>query len=112
MEATTPAYPTRLSDAQWAILAVYFAADSPLGRPRKTNLRAVVEAILYVLRAGSGACCHRTSRRGRPCMAIPDVGVTTALGNAFTATCVSGCDSATSAPSRPAWPSLIRSRCR
>ena len=52
MEATTPAYPTRLSDAQWATLAVYFAADSPLGRPRKTNLRAVVEAILYVLRAG------------------------------------------------------------
>ena len=52
MEAITPAYPTRLSDAQWAILAVYFAADSPLGRPRKTNLRAVVEAILYVLRAG------------------------------------------------------------
>ena len=52
MEATTPAYPTRLSDAQWAILAVYFAADSQLGRPRKANLRAVVEAILYVLRAG------------------------------------------------------------
>ena len=52
MEAATPAYPTRLSDAQWAILAVYFAANSPLGRPRKTNLRAVVEAILYVLRAG------------------------------------------------------------
>ncbi|PSO58694.1 MAG: IS5/IS1182 family transposase, partial [Cyanobacteria bacterium QH_7_48_89] len=52
MEATTPGYPTRLSDAQWEILAVYFAADSPLGRPRKTNLRAVVEAILYVLRAG------------------------------------------------------------
>jgi len=52
MEATTPAYPTRLSDAQWATLAAYFAADSPLGRPRKTHLRAVVEAILYVLRAG------------------------------------------------------------
>ena len=87
MEATTPAYPTRLSDAQWEILAVYFAADSPLGRPRKTNLRAVVEAILYVLRAGSGACCHRTSRRGRPCMATSDAGATTALGSAFTATC-------------------------
>ena len=52
MEATTPAYPTRLSDAQWATLAVYFAADPPLWRARKTNLRAVVEAILYVLRAG------------------------------------------------------------
>ena len=52
MEATTPAYPTRLSEIQWATLAAYFAADSPWGRPRKTNLRAVVEAILYVLRAG------------------------------------------------------------
>ena len=52
MEATTPAYPTRLSETQWATLAAYFAADSQLGRPRKTNLRAVVEAILYVLRAG------------------------------------------------------------
>ena len=45
MEAITPAYPTRLSDARWAILAIYFAADSQLGRPRKTHLRAVVEAI-------------------------------------------------------------------
>ena len=52
MEATTPAYPTRLSDAQWAILAVYFAAYSLLGWLRKTHLRAVVDAILYVLRAG------------------------------------------------------------
>ncbi|PSO95926.1 MAG: hypothetical protein BRC53_09610, partial [Cyanobacteria bacterium SW_6_48_11] len=35
-----------------------------------------------------------------------------APGSAFTATCASGCDSETSAPSRPAWPSSIRSRCR
>ena len=56
MEAATPAYPTRLSDAQWAILAVYFAADSQLGWPRKTPLRAVVEAILYVLRASCPWC--------------------------------------------------------
>ena len=88
MEATTPGYPTRLSDAQWEILAVYFAADSPLGRPRKTNLRAVVEAILYVLRAG---CPWRMLpsdfHRGRPCMATSDAGATTALGSAFTATC-------------------------
>ena len=102
MEATTPAYPTRLSDAQWATLAVYFAADPLLGRPRKTNLRAVVEAILYVLRAGSGACCHQTSRRGRPCMATSGAGATTALGSAFTATYASGCGYSASAPSRPA----------
>ena len=52
MEASTPAYPSRLSETQWATLAAYFAADSQFGRPRETNLRAVVEAILYVLRAG------------------------------------------------------------
>ena len=52
MKATTPAYPTQPSDAQWATLAVYIAADSQLGRSRKTHLWAVVEAILYVLRAG------------------------------------------------------------
>ncbi|PSP07382.1 MAG: hypothetical protein BRC51_00890 [Cyanobacteria bacterium SW_12_48_29] len=69
MEATTPAYPTRLSNTQWATLAAYFAADSQLGRPRNTNLPAVVEAILYVLRAGSGACCRGSFRLGRLCMA-------------------------------------------
>ncbi|PSO70002.1 MAG: hypothetical protein BRC37_16645 [Cyanobacteria bacterium QH_3_48_40] len=58
MEATTPAYPTRLSDTQWAVLAVYFATDSQLGRPRNTNLRAVVEAILYILRAGCPWLAH------------------------------------------------------
>ena len=44
MEATTPAYPTRLSETQWATLPAYFAADSQLGRPPNTNLPAVVEA--------------------------------------------------------------------
>ncbi|PSO93109.1 MAG: hypothetical protein BRC48_13065, partial [Cyanobacteria bacterium QS_9_48_30] len=62
MEATSPAYPTRLSETQWATLAAYFAADSPLGRPRNTHLPAAIEAILYVLRAGSGACCRGSFR--------------------------------------------------
>ena len=30
MEATSPAYPTRLSETQWAILPAYFADDSQL----------------------------------------------------------------------------------
>ncbi|PSO59159.1 MAG: hypothetical protein BRC36_16310, partial [Cyanobacteria bacterium QH_2_48_84] len=47
-----PSLSTRLSETQWATLAAYFAADSQLGRPRNTSLPAVVEAILYVLRAG------------------------------------------------------------
>ena len=88
MEATTPAYPTRLSDTQWAVLAVYFATDSQLGRPRNTNLRVVVEAILYVLRAGCPwlARCRRSFRLGRPSMATSHPGATTAVRSAFTAT--------------------------
>ena len=110
MEATTPAYPTRLSNTQWETLAAYFAADSQLGRPRNTNLPALVEAILYVLRAGSGACCRGTFRRGRPCMATSDAGAITALGSAFTATCAPWVRLRCKRPSRPVWPSPIRSR--
>ena len=90
MEATTPAYPTWLSNTQWETLAAYFAADSPLGRPRNTNLPAVVEAILYVLRAGSGACCRGSFRLGRLCMATSHPGATRAVGSAFTATYAGG----------------------
>ena len=90
MEATTPAYPTRLSDTQWETLAVYFAADSQLGRPRNTHLPAVVEAILYVLSAGSGACCRGSFRLGRPSLATFHPGATRAVGSAFTATYAGG----------------------
>ena len=90
MEATTPAYPTRLRETQWATLAAYFAADSQLGRPRNTNLPAAIKAILYVLRAGSGACCRGSFRLGRLCMATSDPGATRAVGTAFTATYAGG----------------------
>ena len=90
MEATTPAYPTRLSDTQWETLAAYFAADSQLGRPRNTHLPAVVEAILYVLSAGSGACCRGSFRLGRPSLATFHPGATRAVGSAFTATYAGG----------------------
>ena len=112
MEATTPAYPTRLSETQWATLAAYFAADSPLGRPRNTSLPAAIKAILYVLRTGSGACCRGSFRLGSLCMATSDPGATRAVGSAFTATYAGGCGSRASVSSRPGWPSPIRSRCR
>src|SRR3984885_6353409 len=47
----TQSYPSDVTDAQWNLiepdLPVY-----PGGRPRKTNLRDVVDAIFYVLRTG------------------------------------------------------------
>ena len=42
MEATTPAYPTRLSNTQWATLAAYFAADSQLGRRSRPGVSPTV----------------------------------------------------------------------
>jgi putative transposase len=45
-------YPSDLTDAQWAILRPLLPPDLPGGRPRKTDLRDVVDAILYRNRNG------------------------------------------------------------
>ena len=47
-------YPTDLTDAQWEILQELLPRASGGGRPRTTDLREVVNAILYVLRTGCG----------------------------------------------------------
>lgn len=46
------AYPTDLTDAQWALLEPYVPAPKPGGRPAKHPRREVVNAMLYVLRGG------------------------------------------------------------
>jgi putative transposase len=45
-------YPTDLTDEQWAILGPLLPAPKPGGRPRTTDLREVVNALLYHLRSG------------------------------------------------------------
>jgi putative transposase len=44
-------YPSDLTDAQWALVAPLIPPTAG-GRPRKTPLRDVLDAILYVLRTG------------------------------------------------------------
>jgi putative transposase len=44
-------YPSDLSDSQWHLIEPHLPVY-PGGRPRKTNLRDVVDAILYLLRTG------------------------------------------------------------
>jgi len=46
------AYPSDLTDAQWAAIAPMIPDAAPGGRPRRADKREIVEAILYVLRAG------------------------------------------------------------
>jgi transposase len=45
-------YPSDVTDAQWALIERQLAPARPGGRPRKTDLRDVVDAIFYILRSG------------------------------------------------------------
>jgi transposase len=45
-------YPSDLKDAEWTRLAPLIPEALPGGRPRKTDMRAAINAILYLLRTG------------------------------------------------------------
>src|SRR5437588_7174900 len=45
-------YPSDLRSAEWARLAPLISEALPGGRPRKTDTRATINAILYLLRTG------------------------------------------------------------
>jgi putative transposase len=45
-------YDTDLTDASWALVAPLLPAAKAGGRPRTTNLRAILNAIFYLLRSG------------------------------------------------------------
>ncbi len=45
-------YPSDLTDEEWAILAPLVPPAKPGGRPRETDMRAVVNGILYIASSG------------------------------------------------------------
>lgn len=45
-------YPSDLTDEEWEVLAPLIPAAKPGGRPRQTDMRAAMNAILYLLRTG------------------------------------------------------------
>jgi putative transposase len=45
-------YPTDLTDEQWEVLAPLLPPPKPGGRPRTLEMRRVMNAILYIDRAG------------------------------------------------------------
>lgn len=45
-------YASDMTDAEWALLRRLLPSSSRLGRPRTTDLRRVVEAVLYILSTG------------------------------------------------------------
>lgn len=66
------AYPTDLTDKQWALIApLVMQPKGKPGRPHKVDTRKVVNAILYVVgRGASGGCCPMIFRPGRRCNTI------------------------------------------
>src|SRR4030088_2310219 len=46
------AYPSDLTAAQWALLEPWIPPARPGGRPRKTDMREVVNGIFYLTREG------------------------------------------------------------
>lgn len=51
-ERDRPRYATDVSDAEWAVIAPLLPPDRHLGRPRAVDLREIVNAIFYLVRAG------------------------------------------------------------
>ena len=45
-------FPSDMTDAEWAVLGPLIPDASPGGRPRKTDMRSAMNAILYLLRTG------------------------------------------------------------
>jgi putative transposase len=49
---SSTAYPTDLTNAEWEVLAPLIPPALPGGRPRRQDMRAIVNGMLYVLRGG------------------------------------------------------------
>ncbi len=52
-------YPTDLSDEEWRCISPHLPGPTGQGRPRLHGLRAILDAVFYVLKSVSapGACC-------------------------------------------------------
>ncbi len=47
-------YPTDLTDEEWSLIEALMPPAAPRGRPRRIDLREVVNALRYLVRAGCG----------------------------------------------------------
>jgi transposase len=45
-------YASDTTDGEWAVIAAHLPARPPRGRPWQTDMRAVVDAILYIAQTG------------------------------------------------------------
>lgn len=91
-----PTYPSDLSDREWSFVRGLFPPSSRRGRPRRWPVRHIVDAIFCVVRGGiaavlHGACCPRTTRRGKRSTITFGSGAWMASGFVFTGRCGMRC---------------------
>ena len=60
-------YASDLRDAEWALITPHMPAAKRLGRPRETELRSVLDAILFIARSG---CQWRMLLRDFPSLTV------------------------------------------
>jgi transposase len=66
IERKTKRYPTDFTDEEWARIEPFLPGAAKGGRPARTDLREVLNAIrIWPARAAAGGCCRRTFRIGR-----------------------------------------------
>jgi transposase len=64
----TSRYASDLTDREWEFIAPFLPAPRRLGRPRKTDLRQVVNALLYI--ASTGCQWRMLSKDFAPCSTV------------------------------------------
>ena len=80
-------YPTDISDAEWDLIKSHSAEQKrKRGKKREVDMREVVNAIFYILRAGVslGEWCHMIKVHGKLYTRIFNVGNVKVCGKKFT----------------------------
>ena len=81
-------YASDLTDEEWALIEPHMPPAKRLGRPRETELRDVLDAILYIARTGcQWRMLPKSSRRSPRCKAISTTGESMACLRASIFTC-------------------------
>ena len=74
-------YASDATDAEWSLIEPFMPVANSIGRPRKTNIREVVNALFYIASTGcQWRQLPKSFRRTRPCRAISILGRATGRG--------------------------------
>src|SRR5258705_11047129 len=104
-------YDTDLTDAAWSLIAPILPAARTGGRPRKTNLRAVLNAIsICYEQAANGVCFLESFHRGTRSTTTFGPGRTMVSGLVSSAQCTSKYDGKPDEPFVPPSSSWMVSR--